>query len=222
MLALTHHTKFYPGRSQAALDDVSFSLVEGERVAVFGTNGAGKSTFLSALQEAVRPSKNGTPGCVFVPADDPDDLVLSCRDYVMLGRTPHLSAWRRPTAEDEAAVERAMALVGVTAFSARRLNALSSGERRRLALAFAFATEAPVLLLDEPMAHLDQATRRLVYALLRACGRTVVMTVHELALPPDFFTRAVLFENGRLVADGPPPRVLASFKARLEGRPDAE
>lgn len=213
MLTLSHRTVVYPGRACAALDDVSFALSEGERVALIGANGAGKSTLLKALAAAAQPQADGTPQAAFVPPDDPVELALACRDYVMLGRTPHLSAWRRPAAGDQAAVDAALAAVGGTAFAARRMDALSSGERRRMALALALATGAPILLLDEPTAHLDTTTRRAFYDLLRQSGRTLVMSVHEFPLPSDFFTRVVWLERGRIVAAGEPAAILARYLA---------
>lgn len=213
MLTLSHRTVAYPGSVHPALDDVSFALSEGERVALIGANGAGKSTLLKALAAAAQPQADGTPQAAFVPPDDPVELALSCRDYVMLGRTPHLSAWRRPAANDLAAVDAALEAVGGSAFAARRMDALSSGERRRMALALALATGAPVLLLDEPTAHLDTATRRAFYDLLRQSGRTLVMSVHEFPLPTGFFTRVVWLARGRIVAAGEPAAILARYLA---------
>lgn len=213
MLTLSHRTVAYPGSVHPALDDVSFALSEGERVALIGANGAGKSTLLKALAAAAQPQADGTPQAAFVPPDDPVELALSCRDYVMLGRTPHLSAWRRPAANDLAAVDAALEAVGGSAFAARRMDALSSGERRRMALALALATGAPVLLLDEPTAHLDTATRRAFYDLLRQSGRTLVMSIHEFPLPTGFFTRVVWLARGRIVAAGEPAAILARYLA---------
>ena len=198
MLSLHRHTLRYPGAERPALDEVSFTLAEGERVALVGPNGAGKSTLLRELAFSAPPAADGRLRCALVPADDPAYLAIGCRDYVMLGRTPRLSAWRRPSAEDERAVDSALAAVEATAFSARRLDALSSGERRRVALAMALATEAPVLLLDEPTAHLDREARTAFYELLRRTGRTLVMSIHEFPLPKDFFTRVVRLESGRV------------------------
>jgi len=199
MLKVEHVTVNYPGAERPALDDVSFTLAEGERVALVGPNGAGKSTLLRELAFAVPPAADGTPRCALVPADDPAFLAIGGRDYVMLGRTPHLSAWRRPAPADEAAVDRALAAVAATALASRRLDELSSGERRRLALALALATEAPVLLLDEPTAHLDPEARSAFFELLRRTGRTLVMSIHEFPLPEGFFTRVVRLDGGKIV-----------------------
>ncbi len=208
MLELRNTTVRYG--ATVALDDVSLRIADGERVAVCGRNGAGKSTLLRALLDAACGDSPRAPRVVFVPQDLPTELELSlcAHDYVMLGRTPHLSAWRRPAAADEAAVAEALEAVGMGDAAGRRLNALSGGARRRLAIALALASGAPALLLDESMAHLDVKCRAALFDLLARTGRTIVMSIHEFPLPANFFTRAVLLEAGRLCADGSPETVV--------------
>ena len=182
-----------------ALDGVSVRIAPGERVAVVGPNGAGKTTLLKALR--------GDDTAV-VPQTIPADLPLRARDFVMLGRTANLSPWRAPSRADEEAVDRALAATDTTPLAGRRMDAISGGERQRLALALALATEAPCLLLDEPTAHLDFRRRDELFALLARLGRTVVMAIHELPFDTDFFTRVILMSAGRIVADGAPDDVL--------------
>lgn len=197
--------------SLMALDNVSLSIDNGERVAVCGINGAGKSTLLKALLDAA-PKKNERcePSVVFVPQELPMELdeTLNAHDYVMLGRTPHLNAWRMPSAADEAAVLCALKDVGLGEDASRRLGAFSGGERRRLALALALASGASTLLLDESMAHLDVKHRVQMFQLLADSGKTIVMSLHEFPLPKNFFTRAILMENGRIIVDGAPTTVV--------------
>lgn len=227
MLELAHRTVFFghgragarvcasgetpPEGSRVALCDVSVSIVVGERVAVIGPNGAGKTTLLRELASAAGAGEDGVPRCVFVPSHDVFPPALTVRDYVMLGRTPRLSAWRRPAPADDAAVDSAIASVGAAALAGRRMDALSSGELRRASIAFALATGAPALLLDEPTAHVDAAGRVAFFDLLRRIGRTIVMTIHEFPLPRGFFTRAVLLRAGRIVADGGPAEVMSRY-----------
>jgi len=202
MLEIRNKTVAYDGK--IALDDVTLHIAKGERIAVCGANGAGKSTLLRALIDAsLQPpaTSHQPPTTVFVPQDMPSELEqsMTAHDYVMLGRTPYLSAWRRPSEVDEAAVAEALASVGLADFASRRLNAVSGGERRRLALALALASGAPVLLLDESTAHLDPRCRREIFDLLAKSGRTIVMSIHEFPLPEGFFTRVVHLDRGRIV-----------------------
>ena len=194
MISLENRTVRF-GR-MTALDGVSLSVGEGERVAIVGPNGAGKTTLLKELAKA------GTSSMVAVlPQDIPPDLPLEARDYVMLGRTRFLSPWRRPSDEDEESVSRALEMVGASELAGRRMDEISGGERQRLALAMALASGAEVLLMDEPVSHLDLRRKRAFYALIGKLPVTLVASLHE--LPPPVFTRAVLMSEGRIVADGP-------------------
>ena len=187
-----------------ALDGVSVRVADGERVAIVGPNGAGKTTLLKAFcVPGASPVQTA-----MVPQTIPADLHLVARDFVMLGRTSRLSAWRSPSRADEEAVDRALAAVDAAALAGRRMDAISGGERQRLALALALATDAPCLLLDEPAAHLDFRRRSELFALLARIGKTVVMALHELPFDTDFFTRVILMSAGRIVADGAPDSVL--------------
>ena len=197
MLEISDRTVRYGGVT--ALDGVSLRIADGERVAVCGPNGAGKSTLLRELCG---------PDAVFVPQQTPEALALTARAFVMLGRTARLSPWRRPAPADHAAVAEALAAVDAAHLADRRLDAVSGGERRRLAVALALASGATHLRLDEPCAQLDFVQRRSLYALLAGLGRTVVATVHELPFGETCFTRVVLMSHGRIVADGAPAAVL--------------
>ena len=206
MLEIRNRTVKYDG--VVALDDVTLRVGKGERIAVCGANGAGKSTLLRALlDESLSVTRTSRlPLAVFVPQDMPTELEqsMTAHDYVMLGRTPYLSAWRRPSVTDEAAVAEALTSVGLADFATRRLNAVSGGERRRLALALALASGAPLLLLDESTAHLDPRCRREIFELLAKTDRTVVMSIHEFPLPTGFFSRLLFLENGHIGADCAP------------------
>jgi len=194
MVSLENRTVKFGGIK--ALDGVSFSVGAGERVAVVGSNGAGKTTLLKELAKS-----GGSSRVAVLPQDIPPDLPLEAREYVMLGRTRFLSPWKRPSQEDEAAVTRAMESIGALDLAGRRMDEISGGERQRLALAMALASEAEILIMDEPVSHLDLRRKHEFYALMEKMPVTIVASLHE--LPPPVFTRAVLMSEGRIVADGP-------------------
>jgi iron complex transport system ATP-binding protein len=193
-----------------------------EWVAIVGPNGAGKSTLLQLLAGLRRPDA----GCVLLEGRELDrwparerarrvawlsqqgeaDGEIAVIDVVRLGRLPRHGLFGAPDAGDEAAVHAAMLETECADWAQRRLSELSGGERQRVLLARALAAAAPVLLLDEPTAHLDAPHQR---ALLRGlvarsrAGTAVVSVLHDLtlALAAD---RIVVMDRGRIAADGAP------------------
>jgi ATP-binding cassette, subfamily C, bacterial CydD len=189
----------YPGRDHPALSDVSMTIRPGERIAVTGPSGAGKSTLLALLLRFIEPTSGiieagGHPLAGFpltswrtqvawVP-QQPHLFAASVADNIALGRAD----------ADLAAIERAAALAGAGEFIAalpdgydtqlgERGLRLSAGQRQRIALARAFLVDAPLLLLDEPTAHLDPFSAIELQAALTAlmADRTVVQVTHDLA-----------------------------------------
>ena len=187
--------------------------------AVVGPNGAGKSTLLRALAGLLPADEGGVRLYGRTLAEWPlrergqriawmaqaTESVsdLSARDVVMLGRIPHLGLVGDPGPQDEAAVDAAMQATECAAWSHRRLSELSGGERQRVLLARALAVQAPVLLLDEPTAHLDPPHQVALVRLFRALGRerVVVSVLHDLnlALQAD---RLLVLREGAAVALG--------------------
>jgi iron complex transport system ATP-binding protein len=197
--------------------------------AVVGPNGAGKSTLLRALaglQPATSGEVNvqGTPLSALPPAERARVLAwlaqqgqttgdLTVRETVELGRIARLGLLGTPGPADAAAVDQALALTESTAWQHRPLPSLSGGERQRVLLARVLATEAPLLLLDEPTTHLDaphqRALARLFHQLAHpgpadpAPPRAVLTVLHDLpiALRAD---RLLVMDAGRVQADGAP------------------
>ena len=216
------------------VDDVSLTLHAGQWVALVGPNGAGKSTLLQVLAGllpaaagevalqgrplAAWPARERSARLAWLAQQGETDAELPARSLVELGRLPRHGLLGAPDAADAAAVARALAETETSALADRRLSELSGGERQRVLLARALAVEAPVLLLDEPVAHLD-APHQL--ALLRGLrrrardGAAVAVVLHDLnlALAAD---RVLLLAEGRLVADGAPGD--AALRAALEAR----
>ncbi|MBW7924740.1 MAG: ABC transporter ATP-binding protein [Burkholderiaceae bacterium] len=207
--------------ARRALDGVSLSLRAGEWAAVVGPNGAGKSTLLSVLAGLRRPDAgsvrlHGTSLHDWNPRRRAQELAwlsqqgeaegeISVRDAVRIGRLPRHGLFGAITAQDEAAVEAAMAETECSEYADRRLSELSGGERQRALLARSLTMQAAVLLLDEPAAHLDAPHQRALVRSLNArarAGAAVAVVMHDLtlALAAD---RLLVMSGGRLQADGP-------------------
>lgn len=209
----------------------------GEFVALVGPNGAGKTTLLRAmaglLPHAGGITIGGTPlatmplairakTIAYLPQGHQLHWSLPVREIVALGRFAHgATDPRRLDAANTASVTRAMAMAEVTALAHRPADALSGGERARVALARVLATEAKVLLADEPTASLDPRHQLGVMATLRNAanaGALVVAVTHDLDHAATFATRILVMEGGRIVADDTPEAALSpAILARVFG-----
>ena len=204
------------------IDDVSLALQAGQWTAVVGPNGAGKSTLLQLLAGLRTPDAGrlwlaGRPlhewplrqrarQLAWLSQQGQAEGEIGARDVVRLGRLPHHGLFGAPAASDEAAVDAVMEETESTAFAGRRLRELSGGEGQRVLLARALAVGAAVLLLDEPVTHLDAPHQRALLRSLAArarAGVAVAAVLHDLtlALAAD---RVLVIDAGRLVADGAP------------------
>ena len=179
--------------------DLSFSLYEGEMVCMLGPNGCGKSTLLRTLA-ALQPPLGGESRVESrkskVESQKAIALVLTERlslenttvhDVVAMGRYPYTSFLGGLTDEDEAIIAQSLQQVGFDQPVGRSsFNAHSDGEKQRILIAKALAQQTPIILLDEPTAHLDLPHRILVLRLLRQLaheqGKTILISTHELDL----------------------------------------
>ncbi len=208
--------------------------------ALVGPNGAGKSTLLRALAglqplAGGRVVLDGLDLHAAPPAERARHLAwlaqqgdvtgeLTVRETVELGRIAHLGLLGTPSAADHATVERAMAVTECAPWQRRRLHELSGGERQRVLLARVLATEAPLLLLDEPTTHLDAPHQLALARLFRRLAhdpvqpRSVLSVLHDLpiALQAD---RLLILDAGVLCAGGPPadPAVQGALVRVFEG-----
>jgi iron complex transport system ATP-binding protein len=212
---------------RTVLDGVRLELARGELVLLAGRNGAGKSTLLRVMLGAQpcargsvtlrgRPLSDWEPRArarelAFVPQQPDCPFEFTGRELVAMGRYPYVDRWRGLGAADLAAVEAALAAVDAAAFAAHAVTSLSGGELRRITVARALATEAPLLLLDEPTSNLDLEHGLALAAALRRLadgGRGLLVACHDLNLLAPFAHRVVLLHEGRVHADGAPEQVL--------------
>ncbi|MDG4833944.1 ABC transporter ATP-binding protein [Solwaraspora sp. WMMD1047] len=204
--------------------EVSLTVRRGALAGVLGPNGAGKTTLLRTGYRALRPypgdvrlDDESVPGMrpktlarrlAVVLQERDHALEMSVDDVVALGLTPHKRAFESDTADDHAWMAACLQRVHAAHLTGRAFTTLSGGERQRVLIARALAQRAELLVLDEPTNHLDVAAQHDVLRLLRGLGLTVLAAVHDLNLALTYCDTVHVLHDGRLVADGPPERVL--------------
>ncbi|AOY92960.1 ABC transporter ATP-binding protein [Cupriavidus sp. USMAA2-4] len=210
------------------LPALDLEIRPGELWCLVGPNGVGKSTLMAVLAGLRRPDGGAvaidgqalgevSPAVLarqraYLPQTVHDTFSMRVRDAVRVGRYPHLAGWGFARREDELVVEAALAALDLSGLAARDVLTLSGGERQRVALAAVLAQQAPLLLLDEPVSHLDLRHQILVLdtlaALARAGSHAVLVILHDLNLARRYASHALLMaEDGRAL-HGPAAEVL--------------
>jgi ABC-type Mn2+/Zn2+ transport system ATPase subunit len=202
------------GSGPPAVSDVSFDLAAGERLALLGPNGGGKTTILRALLGELR-AQAGTlrvgVSCGSVPQTERSrlDYPVSALEVATMGALSRLPWWRRPGRADRVAAQEALARVGLESLAEETFGELSGGQRQRVLIARALVQDAGVLLMDEPFTGLDRPAAERLEELIEALageGRGVVIATHDLEQARRWDT--VLCVNRRQVGVGPPEQTL--------------
>ena len=195
--------------------DIKFPI--GEFTAILGRNGSGKTLTLHTLAGLREPQegmveydaiplevmrRRDVARCIGLLLQDPEEsFVTTVLEAVLIGRHPHLKSWQWESAEDERIARDALARVNMQEFASRTTDALSGGERRRVAIASLLAQAPEAFLLDEPTNHLDPHHQIAVLELFRQqanAGATVIATLHDPTLAARFADRVILlFGDGR-------------------------
>ncbi len=216
--------------SRVAVDDLSLNIKKGQITAIIGSNGAGKSTLLRVLNSSIKPATgevilDGAPiqsytrqqisRRIAVVAQEADlRFPVTVLEFVLGGRYAwaSTSAWGWETERDIEVVSGVLTETELDQLSHRLMNELSGGERQRAILARALATEARMLLLDEPTANLDLAHQAALLALVRSRCESretaAVVVTHDVNLAAEFADYVLLMKEGRMISYGPPPQVL--------------
>jgi iron complex transport system ATP-binding protein len=225
LAALNITIKYGP---RVIIADVSLSVASGKLTAIIGPNGAGKSTLLRALNGTVplsagtilldnQPlanfSRRAVSRRIAVVAQEAElRFPVTVLEFVLGGRYAQTGAWGWETAHDIGIARTVLNDTDLSGYESRLMNELSGGERQRAVLARALATEAPLLLLDEPTANLDLAHQAQTLALVRVrCdehGTGAAFVTHDLNLAANFADNILLLRQGHVLAAGPPREVL--------------
>lgn len=210
------------------LQNISFTMQEGEVLGLIGPNGAGKSSLLQATA-GILPCHEGqvcldgqnlasmtnrerAQHIAYMQQDTPIPLGYCAEDLVMMARTPYLSWYEKESAQDYDRVASAMKAVGVWHLRHRLLDSLSGGERQRVYLAKALAQDTDFLCLDEPASALDLVNAESLFRGVQDLARRGVSTlivVHDLELAAKYCTRLLLLAQGSLLAQGTAEVVLS-------------
>ena len=217
----------YPNGYEA-LKGVSFLITHGEKVALLGLNGAGKSTVLLHTNGLLMPTsgevnvgdipvtKKTLPivrqsvGMVFQNADDQLFMSTVEEDVAFGPLNMGLDG-----AEVDRRVVSALESVGASDLRTRSPFRLSGGQKKRVAIATVLSMEPSILVMDEPTAELDLEARRQVCDIVKSFHHTCLIATHDLALARELCERAIVIADGRVVADGPVAEISADFERSI-------
>jgi iron complex transport system ATP-binding protein len=237
MLAV--HDLAYGFSGRMVGEGVTFSLAQGETLAVLGGNGAGKTTLFRTLL-GLLPIRGGSididgaplasltaparaARIAYVPQHHVPAYAFSVADAVLMGRASRIGTFARPARHDRAAAAEALATLGIGALADRPVTEISGGERQLVMIARALAQQAPIIVLDEPTASLDFGNRvRVLRELdrLRSRGMTILFSTHEPDQALAHADRALLLVDGKpLVLDSVARALTAANIERVYGTP---
>jgi manganese/iron transport system ATP-binding protein len=210
----------YSGRM--ALEEISFHLHAGERIAVVGPNGAGKSSLFKVVSGVLQPSAGevnifgsrprGHVCIAYIPQRSQVDwnFPVNVADVVMMGRSAKLGLLNWPHKKDWEYVHRALEIVELSDLAQRQIGQLSGGQQQRMFIARALAQEAELMLMDEPLSGLDTPSQEGLLNLLdtlRDQNVTVMVATHDLEQAARHFDRIMLL-NHRIIAFDVPQNVM--------------
>lgn len=215
-LTVDHLTVNYDHIS--VLWDISFSVPQGNLVAIIGPNGAGKSTFIKAIL-GLTPSLSGQMHILGQPSQKQLRKVaylsqrenidwnfpITVLELVLQGRYPKLKWFKRISKEDRKAALEALEWVGMVDYASRQISQLSIGQQQRIFLARALLLDADLYFMDEPFSGVDSVTEKFLFTFLKTLkdkGKTIFVVHHDIHSVPEHFDW-VMMVNVRLVTCGP-------------------
>ncbi len=223
----------YEGRP--VLQDLNLTLNKPQLTAIIGANGCGKTTLLKNISGYLNPSQgqvllnpkectSGLPQDVhhmsvterarnisFVSQELNDEFSFSSYDLAMMGRTPYLKRFQRENAIDRKIVRQAMELTETWSLKDRPITQLSGGEKQRVYLARSLAQQPQILLLDEPISHLDLKFQIGILALLKELanqGILILAVLHDINLAAQFADEIIIMKKGKMISRGKPQDII--------------
>lgn len=212
----------------AVVQNVSFALEAGKIIAILGGNGAGKTTLLKSLNGNL-PTASGeilldnkllaefsrreiAKKIAVIAQETETKFPVSVLEFVLAGRFAHGKAFGWESEKDLRTALECLEMCDLRNYESRQMNQLSGGERQRVVLARALATEAQILLLDEPTANLDLAHQAMMFRLVKkrceTCDSAAIVITHDLNLASEFADEIILLKDGKIAAKGEAEKVL--------------
>lgn len=224
----------YRYASQLVLNNISFSVQDGEIICIMGPNGSGKTTILKLISKVLRPEA----GSIWLMGRDIGSMKhreiakiigvvpqgasvafpFTVREVVLMGRSPHLGLFQIERESDMHIADNAMALTDTLELAHRNIDELSGGEHQRAIIARALAQEPKVLLLDEPTSFLDINHQIEIFDLIKRLngekGLTVIIVSHDLNMAAEYCDRILLMKNGQVYIFGSPRETITKEHIR--------
>lgn len=214
----------YSYGDKLAVDNLSFSVEDGEFVGLIGPNGSGKSTALKMIYRALRPQagrvlldgrdllkmpyRQSAQLMAAVSQENEIPFQFTVEEIAAMGRSPHKRLFEADSPEDKRIVAWALAQLGLTDLAQRNYAQISGGEKQRTVIARALAQQCPFLVLDEPANHLDIGYQMQIFSLVKGLGCSALSAVHDLNMAALFCDRIYILKDGRLVCQGSPEETL--------------
>ena len=212
------------------LNDVSFSVNEGEYLSIIGPNGSGKSTLLKCLNRIVSADfskirifgrelssfsqKELAKLVGYVPQHHGLITAYTVEEFVMMGRYPYLDPLRSYSSEDKKIVDDILHLTGLEEFKSRMMHQLSGGERQKVYIASSLAQQPKILLLDEPTIHLDPQhnieVQKLISKICCEYRMTIIHVTHDLTHIQSWSQKLIALKKGKIVFSGIPQEILTA------------
>ncbi len=204
-----------------ALNDINLRVKNGEKIALVGPNGAGKSTLLLHFNGILQSETGAVKICsldinktnlkrvraqVGLVFQSPEDQLFSPTVFDDVAFGPIYQGLGRREVEER--VQKALAAVHMEAYVSRVSHHLSTGEKKRIAIATVLSMQPAILVLDEPTAGLDPRARRSLIHLLYELPQTMIVATHDLHMVDELLPRTVVVDHGQIVADGPTNEIL--------------